>query len=301
MILATKIHLFVLCQRWSPDRTPIGWTVTCYYRNPLVGAALRFWFMKNPLFLLHPHSIWGQNVNVGSKPSSLTHRAPKSRVNRLRLQYVCQLHYIAVIGSLVPLRGLPSFNKHHAGWEIRSSAQDNLFLEQSRGCSPTNKMFVQGILAHQMQNESTTHSQKTEKDNNKTTIPNIRLSQTRIAIWIWPTAVDQYWSLLRTRPPLTLALRVLVETLVKSKRTWGTHQIGSGRSYILCIYIYIYMFKYTYYIYIYITYGPHKAVAEVSNHNEPIGRTSGIQLVRKSMDFTFNCFVLNWLTDKLTN
>ena len=42
-----------------------------------------------------------------------------------------------------------------------------------------------------------------------------------------------------------------------------------------------------------LTYGPHKAVAEVSNHNEPIGRTSGIQLVRKSMDFTFNCFVLN--------
>ena len=46
-----------------------------------------------------------------------------------------------------------------------------------------------------------------------------------------------------------------------------------------------------------VTYGPHKAVAEVSNHNEPIGRKSGIQLVRKSMDFTFNCFVLNWLTD----
>ena len=45
-----------------------------------------------------------------------------------------------------------------------------------------------------------------------------------------------------------------------------------------------------------ITYGPHKAVAEVSNHNEPIGRKSGIQLVRKirkSMDFTFSCFVLN--------
>ena len=42
-----------------------------------------------------------------------------------------------------------------------------------------------------------------------------------------------------------------------------------------------------------ITYGPHKAVAEVSNHNEPIGRRSGTQLVGKSMDFTFNCFVLN--------
>ena len=45
-----------------------------------------------------------------------------------------------------------------------------------------------------------------------------------------------------------------------------------------------------------ITYGPHKAVAEVSNHNEPIGRKSGIELVRKirkSMDFTFSCFVLN--------
>ena len=44
---------------------------------------------------------------------------------------------------------------------------------------------------------------------------------------------------------------------------------------------------------IWITYGPHKAVAEVSNHNELIGRKSGIQLVRKSMDFTFNC-VLFW-------
>ena len=43
----------------------------------------------------------------------------------------------------------------------------------------------------------------------------------------------------------------------------------------------------------FITYGPHKAVAEVSNHNEPIGRKSEIQLVRKSMDFTFSCFVLN--------
>ena len=45
-----------------------------------------------------------------------------------------------------------------------------------------------------------------------------------------------------------------------------------------------------------LTYGPHKAVAEVSNHNEPIGRKSGIQLVRKirkSMGFTFSCFVLN--------
>ena len=43
----------------------------------------------------------------------------------------------------------------------------------------------------------------------------------------------------------------------------------------------------------FLTYGPHKAVAEVSIHNEPIGRKSGIQLVRKSMDFTFSCFVLN--------
>ena len=42
-----------------------------------------------------------------------------------------------------------------------------------------------------------------------------------------------------------------------------------------------------------LTYGPHKAVAEVSNHNEPIGKKSGSHLVRKSMDFTFNCFVLN--------
>ena len=43
---------------------------------------------------------------------------------------------------------------------------------------------------------------------------------------------------------------------------------------------------------LHITYGPHKAVAELSNYNEPIGRKSGIQLVRKSMDFTFNCFEL---------
>ena len=48
--------------------------------------------------------------------------------------------------------------------------------------------------------------------------------------------------------------------------------------------------------YLVLTYGPHKAVAEVSNHNEPIGRKSGSQLVRKirkSMDVTFSCFVLN--------
>ena len=32
-----------------------------------------------------------------------------------------------------------------------------------------------------------------------------------------------------------------------------------------------------------ITYGPHKAVAEVSNHNEPIGRGC-VALVRKSTD-----------------
>ena len=42
-----------------------------------------------------------------------------------------------------------------------------------------------------------------------------------------------------------------------------------------------------------VTYGRRKAVAEVSNHNEPIGRKSGSQLGRKSMDFTFSCFVLN--------
>ena len=47
------------------------------------------------------------------------------------------------------------------------------------------------------------------------------------------------------------------------------------------------------YQHISLTYGPREAVAEVSNHNEPIGRKSGIQLVRKSMDFTFSCFVLN--------
>ena len=30
-----------------------------------------------------------------------------------------------------------------------------------------------------------------------------------------------------------------------------------------------------------LTYGPRKAVAEVSNHNEPIGRKSGIQIGSK--------------------
>ena len=39
-----------------------------------------------------------------------------------------------------------------------------------------------------------------------------------------------------------------------------------------------------------ITYLPHKAVAEVSKHREPKGRKCGIQLVRMSMDFKFNCF-----------
>ena len=41
-----------------------------------------------------------------------------------------------------------------------------------------------------------------------------------------------------------------------------------------------------------ITYGPHKAVAEVSNHNEPIGRKSGIQLVRNP--WTSHSIVLFW-------
>ena len=41
-----------------------------------------------------------------------------------------------------------------------------------------------------------------------------------------------------------------------------------------------------------LTYLPHKAVADVSNHNEPIGRKCGIQLVRKSVRFRFNCFQL---------
>ena len=37
-----------------------------------------------------------------------------------------------------------------------------------------------------------------------------------------------------------------------------------------------------------ITYLLQKAVAEVSNHKEPIGRSCGIQLVRKPIDF--KCF-----------
>ena len=45
-------------------------------------------------------------------------------------------------------------------------------------------------------------------------------------------------------------------------------------------------------VFICITYLPRKAAAEVSNHNEPIGRECGIQLIRKPMDFTFNCFEL---------
>ena len=53
----------------------------------------------------------------------------------------------------------------------------------------------------------------------------------------------------------------------------GQHGLVSGFQYIV---------QYNYSIItVYITYGPHKAVAEVSNHNEPIGRKSGIQLVRK--------------------
>ena len=64
---------------------------------------------------------------------------------------------------------------------------------------------------------------------------------------------------------------------------------GKGNYVSLKLYIYIYTYIKSY---IQLTYGPHKAVAEVSNHN-PIGRKSGIQLVRKSMDFTFGCLVLN--------
>ena len=51
---------------------------------------------------------------------------------------------------------------------------------------------------------------------------------------------------------------------------------------------------------IHITSLPHEVVAEVSNHNEPIGRGSEIQVVRKSIDFRFNCFglqLISWLTD----
>ena len=60
------------------------------------------------------------------------------------------------------------------------------------------------------------------------------------------------------------------------------------------LFLFLFLILFTMRLYLFrITYGPHKAVAEVSNHNEPIGRKSGIQLVRKSMDFTFNCFVLN--------
>ena len=60
-------------------------------------------------------------------------------------------------------------------------------------------------------------------------------------------------------------------------------------------------------------YLPHKAAAEISSHNEPIGRMCGIQLVRKSVDFRFDCceieviwlsitdWLTNWLTDWLPN
>ena len=41
-----------------------------------------------------------------------------------------------------------------------------------------------------------------------------------------------------------------------------------------------------------LTYLPRKAVAEVSKHNEPIGRKCGIRLVRKSIDFK-----LIWITN----
>ena len=45
----------------------------------------------------------------------------------------------------------------------------------------------------------------------------------------------------------------------------------------------------------------HKAVADVSNHNELIGRRCGIQLGWKSSCFTFNCFwfQLLWVSGQL--
>ena len=44
-----------------------------------------------------------------------------------------------------------------------------------------------------------------------------------------------------------------------------------------------------------ITYLPHKAVAEVSNHSEPIGKKYGFQLVRKSIPFRLSdSIVLNF-------
>ena len=49
------------------------------------------------------------------------------------------------------------------------------------------------------------------------------------------------------------------------------------------------------------TYLPRKAAAEVSNHNEPVGRKSGIQLVRKLTDFPFSCFDLFCISVELSN
>ena len=48
---------------------------------------------------------------------------------------------------------------------------------------------------------------------------------------------------------------------------------------------------------IFLTYGPRKAVTEVSNHNEFTRRKWESQLDWKSMDFLFNYFVLNGLTE----
>ena len=44
-----------------------------------------------------------------------------------------------------------------------------------------------------------------------------------------------------------------------------------------------------------VTYLPHEAVAEVSENKTPIGRRCGIDLVRKSIHFRFNCFAFHLL------
>ena len=125
-------------------------------------------------------------------------------------------------------------------------------------------------------------------------------------LWCWIFAVSE-------RCAFTCSLRMALAAACSGGWAavghwqWASHplqinQIPFGNQSVTCVLedqsnIWLcFIYALFYYIY-YITYGPHKAVAEVSNHNEPIGRKSGIQLVRKSMDFTFNCFVLNWLTD----
>ena len=117
-------------------------------------------------------------------------------------------------------------------------------------------------------------------------------------IWVWILTQFigwwQTWGLL-ARPPKGWCTWCSTRLRRGGHITSENGQIGCPWNVLELLFHFVFSFDMFWYVLI--TYGPHKAVAEVSNHNEPIGRRSGTQLVGKSMDFTFNCFVLNWLTD----